>query len=126
MKSSSDTKKPIFSVTKDAFVWQVFRAGGKGGQHQNKTSSGVRCIHPPSGAVGIARDQRSQLQNKRLAFERCVEDPKFKTWVKMEAGMREVIESNVEQALLPYNIKTEVHDETGRWVTVRPEELSDE
>ena len=30
-------KELLFSVTKDDFDWDYFRAGGKGGQHQNKT-----------------------------------------------------------------------------------------
>jgi protein subunit release factor B len=57
----------VLSVTlKDCEV-QTFRAGGKGGQNQNKRDTGVRIIHHPSGARGEARDERSQLQNKRLA-----------------------------------------------------------
>lgn len=59
---------------------QTFRAGGKGGQNQNKRNTGVRIIHRPSGAVGEARDERSQLQNKRLAFRRMAESTAFKSW----------------------------------------------
>ena len=68
----------LFSVTRDDFTIQTFRAGGKGGQKQNKTDSGVRCIHNASGAVGEGRDERSQLQNKKNAFKRCIASPKFK------------------------------------------------
>lgn len=69
----------MFSVTlKDCDV-QTFRAGGKGGQNQNKRDSGVRIIHRDSGARGEARDQRSQLQNKRAAFRRMTQTPEFKT-----------------------------------------------
>ncbi len=56
-----------FSVTKADCEWQYFRAGGKGGQHQNKTSSGVRVIHHPSEARGESREERSQLQNRKAA-----------------------------------------------------------
>jgi protein subunit release factor B len=71
-------REKILSVTlKDCRV-DYFRAGGPGGQKQNKTSSGVRITHPPSGAVGEARDQRSQLQNKKAAFRRMAESDKFK------------------------------------------------
>ena len=48
----------------------TFRSGGKGGQHQNTTDSGVRLTHRPSGIVVTARDERSQHRNKALALER--------------------------------------------------------
>jgi len=49
---------------------ETFRAGGKGGQHQNKTESGVRLKHRPSGMAVTVRDSRSQLRNKQVALER--------------------------------------------------------
>lgn len=73
-------KKILFTVSVKDCVVQTFRAGGKGGQHQNKTESGVRVIHPPSGAVGEGRETKSQLTNKRLAFSRMASTNEFKLW----------------------------------------------
>lgn len=106
----------INSVTADDCEWQYFRAGGKGGQNQNKTSSGVRCIHHPSGARGESREHRTQLENRRAAFRRMAESPKFKRWVQVEAGQKASIDAEVEKMMAPGNIRVEVKDEKGKWV----------
>lgn len=81
-------KTPIMTVTiKDCEV-QTFRAGGKGGQNQNKVNSGVRIIHRPSGAVAESREERSQLQNKRSAFRRMAESKAFQGWIRMQSAAR--------------------------------------
>lgn len=46
----------------------AIRAGGPGGQHQNKTSSAIRATWRDYAVV--VRDQRSQHQNRRLALAR--------------------------------------------------------
>lgn len=52
---------------------QVFRAGGPGGQHQNKTDSAVRWVHTPSGVAAESRSDRSQHANSDIAYERLCE-----------------------------------------------------
>src|SRR5436309_9359756 len=47
---------------------QTFRSGGPGGQHQNKTESGVRYIHKPSGVAAESRSERSQFKNDANAL----------------------------------------------------------
>jgi peptide chain release factor len=50
--------------------FEVFRAGGPGGQHQNKTESAVRAVHMPTGLAVVAREGRSQHRNRAVAIER--------------------------------------------------------
>ena len=49
---------------------ETFMSGGKGGQHQNRTESGVRLVHLPTGVVVSSREERSQHRNKPIALER--------------------------------------------------------
>src|SRR5690348_13002645 len=49
---------------------EFFTAGGPGGQHRNKTESGVRLHHRPSGLRVMATERRSQYENLRVGFER--------------------------------------------------------
>jgi hypothetical protein len=46
------------------------RRSGPGGQHRNKTSSGVFLQHEPTGTVGEATERRSQADNREIALQR--------------------------------------------------------
>ena len=104
----------IFSITKDDLEIQTFRAGGKGGQNQNKVESGVRIIHKASGAVSESRDSRDQLHNKRSAFKKLIETPRFKAWFKIESAKRMMnkeqlhqINKEVDEMMADKNLKIE-------------------
>lgn len=114
----SKKKELVFSVTRKDLEIQTFQSGGKGGQHQNKTSSGVRIIHRPSGAVGESRTDRSQHRNKRIALKRLSENQKFKIWVQrkvFEITDGKTLEQKVELQMQPENLKIEQLSEDGKW-----------
>ena len=107
-------KELLFSVTKKDLKIETMRGSGKGGQHRNKTDSAVRITHPDSGAVGYSENQRSQLQNKKVAFRRMVESQEFQLWHIRKAatlmGLRksqQQIEREVEASMKEENLRVE-------------------
>jgi len=49
---------------------ESMRSSGPGGQHTNKTESGVRITHRPTGLTAVAQEERSQHRNRSLALSR--------------------------------------------------------
>lgn len=70
----SDPKRAYHELGDDALLAacriDVFRAGGKGGQHQNTTNTGIRLVHRPTRTRAESRTERSQLANRRRALAR--------------------------------------------------------
>lgn len=57
-------------IRKDDLRVDTFRSSGAGGQHVNKTESGVRFTHIPTGIVAESTDSRSQHKNREIALQR--------------------------------------------------------
>jgi protein subunit release factor B len=111
------SREKLFSVTLNDCEIQTFTSGGPGGQHQNKSETGVRIIHRASGARGESRENRSQLQNKKAAFRRMTEHPKFKVWLNREIFRLDGKPSAEEKAkkdMAPENLRVEVKQD-GKW-----------
>ena len=73
-----------------------FVGGGPGGQHRNKTATGVRLAHRGTGVVVTATERRSQAQNRGAALERLRErlgqlgrEPKVRRPTRATRGSKE-------------------------------------
>lgn len=108
-------KRLAFSVTLADMEIQTFRAGGPGGQNQNKRDTGVRLIHHASGARGESREERTQLGNKKSAFRKLVDSAVFKLWIQKKLATGPTPEERVVAEMSSENLKIE-RFEAGRWV----------
>ena len=118
-------RRHLLSLTKKDFTIQTFRSGGKGGQHQNKTDSGVRIVHNETGIFAESRDGKSQHHNKKAAFKKLAKSPEFTAWLKSKSNeiiTKQTVEELVEKMIQPENIKIEVKI-NGKWVEVTEDQL---
>lgn len=114
-------KTKLFSVTINDCVVTTFTVGGHGGAGKDTSNTGVRVVHPLSGAVGIGVDHRSQLRNKQDAFRRMAESKVFQVWAKLKASELQTgktVEQRVDEDMQPENLKVEIRAEKG-WIDER-------
>ena len=113
----------LFKVTRADFDETHYRGSGNGGQHRDKTSSGVRLVHRASGALGKAADSRDQPANRTAAFKRLRETTEWRLWFNemcLVSQGRKSVQQQVEEAMAPENIVTQVLEDN-RWVETSKE-----
>ena len=73
LEHSSPRRALTVASLRDEVTVTAYKSSGPGGQHKNKTESAIRLKHLPTGITVIARDSRSQIKNRELAWERLIE-----------------------------------------------------
>lgn len=76
-------------IKKDDLKVDTFRSSGAGGQHVNKTESGVRFTHIPTGIVSESTDSRSQHKNREIAMQKLYQRIKEAQREKMYIEQKE-------------------------------------
>ena len=84
-------------IRKDDLKVDTFRASGAGGQHVNKTESGVRFTHLPTGIVSESTDSRSQHKNREIAmsklYQRIQEAQREKAYLEQKSKRKSLVGS---------------------------------
>jgi hypothetical protein len=119
MQKEVKEKKLLFSVgLNDCEIKAVTASCKAGGSGKDTSNTKVQLLHRPSGVETSSQEQRSQFQNKKEAFLKLANHPKFRNWLKLEASRlmgQPSIESIVDSQMTKNNIKIEIKDENGLW-----------
>lgn len=96
---------PLGPALRDATTMEFFVAGGPGGQHRNKTETGVRLHHAPSGVIVTATERRSRLANIEAAWERLREK-----LVKLNTVQRKRVKTRPTRGSKERRLTAKAHD----------------
>lgn len=64
-----DDKNDKIELEEKDLIYDIFRAGGNGGQNRNKVETAIRLTHRPTNITVISTRERSQYQNKQNALK---------------------------------------------------------
>jgi protein subunit release factor B len=121
------TRQHLLTIDRHDFDITPFRGSGNGGQNRNKVETGIRIEHKQSGIVTQACEERTQLANKKIAFNRMISNKKFRDWLRIESLRRAALiptehdlEKMVDRMLSTENLKYEIKVD-GKWTEVSEE-----
>jgi protein subunit release factor A len=101
----------LFSLTKKDFDITYYSGTGAGGQHRNKAKNCVRIKHKETGIITTGQNERSLKQNKKNAFMRMVNHPKFQLYLKKRSAGEVLdkveLEKKVDEMMKEDNLKIE-------------------
>ncbi len=124
-----EVEETKININPDDLRIDTYRAGGKGGQHVNKTDSAIRITHIPTNIVVQCQNERSQLQNKQTAMKmlmaKLVEKQHLEKEAKAAAREKKKIEwgSQIRSYVLhPYKM---VKDHRTNYESPQPELVLD-
>lgn len=87
-------KKEVVINDKD-LKWDFYKSTGPGGQHKNKTLTAARLTHIPTGTVVTSGNERSQLDNKKIALKNLEEILNNKSGNEFKSNVKQRWENNI-------------------------------
>jgi protein subunit release factor A len=117
-------KQLLFSITRKDFQITYFNGTGKGGQNRNKVENCVRMKHVETGIMSTGKDERSREQNMKNAFMRIVNNPKFKSWLKIKTA-EALVDKKKEEHEIREKVERMTRDEYLKIEYYNPEEIID-
>lgn len=120
-------KKLLFSVGLNDCQFKATTASCKaGGSGKDTSNTKVQLLHKESGVEVSSQEERSQYANKKSAFLKLANHPKFINWCKTNASRilgKPSIEDIVDRQMTRNNIKIEVKDSEGKWIEISYQEF---
>lgn len=113
------TRELVLQVGPKDFTLRWYSGSGAGGQHRNKHANCCEIKHKASGATGRGTESKERQTNRRVAFRRLHESPKFQAWLRIamaEACGQPTAQERADRVMArTQDFKTEAPDGRGGW-----------